>query len=67
MGIEPTIFRFEVGRLIHWATRPMQEMKYYCALTLPGVGGGHYGPPTLKIAGIQNFEKQHGLIRPDFS
>ena len=22
MGIEPTIFRFEVGRLIHWATRP---------------------------------------------
>ena len=23
MGIEPTIFRFEVGRLIHWATRPM--------------------------------------------
>ena len=20
--IEPTIFRFEVGRLIHWATRP---------------------------------------------
>ena len=31
-------------------------------------GGGHYGPPpTLKIAGIQNFEKQHGLIRPDFS
>ena len=36
-------------------------------LTLPGVGGGHYGPPTLKIAGIQNFEKQHGLIRPDFS
>ena len=24
MGIEPTIFRFEVGRLIHWATRPYQ-------------------------------------------
>ena len=23
MGIEPTIFRFEVGRLIHWATRPI--------------------------------------------
>ena len=22
MGLEPTIFRFEVGRLIHWATRP---------------------------------------------
>ena len=22
MEIEPTIFRFEVGRLIHWATRP---------------------------------------------
>ena len=32
MGIEPTIFRFEVGRLIHWATRPMQEMKYYCPM-----------------------------------
>ena len=22
MGLEPTIFRFEVGRLIRWATRP---------------------------------------------
>ena len=32
MGIEPTIFRFEVGRLIHWATRPMQEWKYYCLM-----------------------------------
>ena len=32
MGIEPTIFRFEVGRLIHWATRPMQEYKYYCLM-----------------------------------
>ena len=21
MGLEPTIFRLEVGRLIHWATR----------------------------------------------
>ena len=28
MGIEPTIFRFEVGRLIHWATRPMRFNKY---------------------------------------
>ena len=37
-------------------------------LTLPDVGG-HYAPPppTLKIDGIQNFEKQPGLIRPDFS
>ena len=26
MGIEPTIFRFEVGRLIHWATRPMLQL-----------------------------------------
>ena len=22
MGLEPTIFRFEVGRLIRWASRP---------------------------------------------
>ena len=29
MGIEPTIFRFEVGRLIHWATRPMLHSKYF--------------------------------------
>ena len=28
MGIEPTIFRFEVGRLIHWATRPMRYNTY---------------------------------------
>ena len=28
MGIEPTIFRFEVGRLIHWATRPMVHSKH---------------------------------------
>ena len=29
MGIEPTIFRFEVGRLIHWATRPMKVCKHF--------------------------------------
>ena len=28
MGIEPTIFRFEVGRLIHWATRPILFMRF---------------------------------------
>ena len=32
MGIEPTIFRFEVGRLIHWATRPMQKYKKECIM-----------------------------------
>ena len=34
MGIEPTIFRFEVGRLIHWATRPYQlvEINLYMYL-----------------------------------
>ena len=32
MGIEPTIFRFEVGRLIHWATRPMQKSKKECIM-----------------------------------
>ena len=32
MGIEPTIFRFEVGRLIHWATRPMQKCKMECIM-----------------------------------
>ena len=32
MGIEPTIFRFEVGRLIHWATRPMQKCKKECIM-----------------------------------
>ena len=32
MGIEPTIFRFEVGRLIHWATRPMQKYKMECIM-----------------------------------
>ena len=25
MGLEPTIFRFEVGRLIRWATRPQLD------------------------------------------
>ena len=40
---------------------------FWLPLTLPDVGGGHYSPPTLEIAGIQNFEKQPGLIRPDFS
>ena len=29
MGLEPTIFRIEVGRLIHWATRP-SEMYHMC-------------------------------------
>ena len=29
MGIEPTIFRFEVGRLIHWATRPVLQSQYF--------------------------------------
>ena len=29
MGIEPTIFRFEVGRLIHWATRPVLLTQYF--------------------------------------
>ena len=28
MGLEPTIFRFEVGRLIHWATRPILFMRF---------------------------------------
>ena len=37
MGIEPTIFRFEVGRLIHWATRPrlnklLYDMYYFLTL-----------------------------------
>ena len=32
MGIEPTIFRFEVGRLIHWATRPILCAKYFGVL-----------------------------------
>ena len=26
MGLEPTIFRFVAGRLIHWATRPVNHM-----------------------------------------
>ena len=25
MGLEPTIFRFVAGRLIHWATRPVNR------------------------------------------
>ena len=29
MGLEPTIFRFEVGRRIRWATRPQNTKKRY--------------------------------------
>ena len=34
-------------------------------MTLPVAGG--MAPPTMKIAAIQNFEKQPGVIRHDFS
>ena len=32
MGLEPTIFRFEVGRLIRWATRPAMYYKLFLRL-----------------------------------
>ena len=36
-------------------------------LTLPDVGGGHYGPPRFRIVGVQNLQKNPVLIRFDFS
>ena len=52
MGIEPTIFRFEVGRLIHWATRPcaatcLYSMQYFIGAINVEVWGKIY----LVIAG----------------
>ena len=52
MGIEPTIFRFEVGRLIHWATRPYQiilfDLRNSTFLTFEQSNNVTY--PTRKLA-----------------
>ena len=77
MGIEPTIFRFEVGRLIHWATRPCATIclylsyKYHNSRTLEirvyfvMVGHSHVGSfatHTMFCDICSDFEKKNEVV-----
>ena len=52
MGIEPTMFRFEVGRLIHWATRPYVGNQISSTKNDESY---HLSPPTIYFE--NDFEK----------
>ena len=63
MGIEPTIFRFEVGRLIHWATRPYSASCLYtiqCFVSAINVLVGenifgHCGPVSVRTSRYSDY------------